>query len=29
VLDSCGVQAFYDCWRNTVAEAFVQQSRCS
>jgi hypothetical protein len=27
VLDSCGVQAFYDCWSNTVAEAFVQQSR--
>jgi hypothetical protein len=27
VLDSCGVQAFYDCWQNTVAEAFVQQSR--
>ncbi len=27
VLDSCGVHAFYDCWLNTVAEAFVQQSR--
>ncbi len=27
VLESCGVQAFYDCWQNTVAEAFVQQSR--
>ncbi len=27
VLDSCGVRAFYDCWQNTVAEAFVQQSR--
>lgn len=27
VLASCGVQALYDCWRNTVAEAFVQQSR--
>jgi hypothetical protein len=27
VLDTCGVNAFYDCWRNTVAEAFVQQSR--
>ena len=27
VLNSCGVHAFYDCWQNTVAEAFVQQSR--
>ena len=27
VLDSCGVQSFYGCWQNTVAEAFVQQSR--
>jgi len=27
VLDSCGVHAFYDRWLNTVAEAFVQQSR--
>ncbi len=27
VLDSCGVHAFYDCWLNTIAEAFVQQSR--
>lgn len=27
VLQDCGVQALYDGWRNTVAEAFVQQSR--
>jgi hypothetical protein len=27
VLDACGVHAFYDRWSNTVAEAFVQQSR--
>ena len=27
VLDSCGAHAFYDRWLNTVAEAFVQQSR--
>jgi hypothetical protein len=27
VLDSCGVYALYDSWLNTVAEAFVQQSR--
>jgi hypothetical protein len=27
VLDSCGVYALYDGWLNTVARAFVQQSR--
>jgi hypothetical protein len=27
VLESCGVYALYDGWLNTVAEAFVQQSR--
>lgn len=27
VLDSCGVYALHDRWLNTVAEAFVQQSR--
>lgn len=27
VLDSCGIYALYDCWLNTIAEAFVQQSR--
>ncbi|MDX1405560.1 MAG: FHA domain-containing protein [Woeseiaceae bacterium] len=27
VLDSCGVYALFDGWLNTVAEAFVQQSR--
>lgn len=27
VLPSCGVYALYDTWINTVAEAFVQQSR--
>jgi hypothetical protein len=27
VLESCGVYALYDSWLNTVAEAFVQQSR--
>lgn len=27
ILESCGVFALYDIWINTVAEAFVQQSR--
>jgi hypothetical protein len=27
VLESCGIFALYDTWINTVAEAFVQQSR--
>ena len=27
VLDSCGIYALYDSWLNTVARAFVQQSR--
>ena len=27
ILDSCGVYALHDRWLNTVAEAFVQQSR--